>query len=106
MFERLVRLNEQIEREFGERIQMGVGIHGGEAIVGTMGPPKTPLLTAVGDNINIAARMEQKAKDHNVMAVISPTVADELNGLDLSLNRIGEETVKGISKPIGLFTLD
>ena len=62
MFRRVERLNRQLELEFGETVQMGIGIHGGEAIVGTMGPPTTPLLTAVGDNINIAARLEAQTK--------------------------------------------
>lgn len=62
MFRRIGRLNQQLQQEFGETVQMGIGIHGGEAIVGTMGPPKTPLLTAVGDNINIAARLEAQTK--------------------------------------------
>ena len=46
MFRRIEHMNQQLQREFGESVQMGIGIHGGEAIVGTMGPPKTPLLTA------------------------------------------------------------
>ena len=62
MFHRIEQLNQQLQREFGETVQMGIGIHGGDAIVGTMGPPKTPLLTAVGDNINIAARLEAQTK--------------------------------------------
>jgi len=62
MFRRIENLNKQLQQEFGEGVQMGIGIHGGEAIVGTMGPPKTPLLTAVGDNINIAARLESQTK--------------------------------------------
>ncbi|MGD8351078.1 MAG: adenylate/guanylate cyclase domain-containing protein [Gammaproteobacteria bacterium] len=62
MFRRVGLLNEQLRSDFGESVQMGIGIHGGEAIVGTMGPPKTPLLTAVGDNINIAARLEAETK--------------------------------------------
>ncbi|MGB5330595.1 MAG: adenylate/guanylate cyclase domain-containing protein, partial [Gammaproteobacteria bacterium] len=62
MFRRIQVLNEQLQREFGEAVQMGIGIHGGDAIVGTMGPPSTPLLTAVGDNINIAARLEAQTK--------------------------------------------
>jgi adenylate cyclase len=62
MFRRVEQLNRQLQVEFGESVKMGIGIHGGEAIVGTMGPPKTPLLTAVGDNINIAARLEAQTK--------------------------------------------
>jgi len=71
MFRRVDRLNEQLQKEFGESVQMGIGIHGGDAIVGTMGPPKTPLLTAVGDNINIAARLEAETKQQQCDLIVS-----------------------------------
>jgi len=71
MFRRVDRLNGQLQGEFGESVQMGIGIHGGEAIVGTMGPPKTPLLTAVGDNINIAARLEAQTREQQCDLIVS-----------------------------------
>ena len=71
MFARIERLNRQLHSEFGENVQMGIGIHGGEAIVGTMGPPKTPLLTAVGDNINIAARLEAQTRQQGCDLIVS-----------------------------------
>ena len=71
MFRRVNLLNEQLKQEFGETIEMGIGIHGGDAIVGTMGPPKTPLLTAVGDNINIAARLEAQTKKLGYALLVS-----------------------------------
>ncbi|MEM7018738.1 MAG: adenylate/guanylate cyclase domain-containing protein [Pseudomonadota bacterium] len=71
MFQRIDKLNTQLQAEFGESIKMGIGIHGGEAIVGTMGPPKTPLLTAVGDNINIAARLESQTKTLGCDLIVS-----------------------------------
>ncbi|MEM7208064.1 MAG: adenylate/guanylate cyclase domain-containing protein [Pseudomonadota bacterium] len=71
MADRLAKLNVQLKEEFGETIKMGIGIHGGEAIVGTMGPPKTPLLTAIGDNINIAARLESQTKQNACDVIVS-----------------------------------
>ncbi|MDH3386972.1 MAG: adenylate/guanylate cyclase domain-containing protein [Gammaproteobacteria bacterium] len=71
MFRRIDALNQQLQREFGETVQMGIGIHGGDAIVGTMGPPKTPLLTAVGDTINIAARLEAQTKTLDCDLIVS-----------------------------------
>ncbi|TNF90970.1 MAG: adenylate/guanylate cyclase domain-containing protein [Gammaproteobacteria bacterium] len=71
MFRRIDSLNQQLQREFGETVKMGIGIHGGDAIVGTMGPPKTPLLTAVGDNINIAARLEAQTKQQGCDLIVS-----------------------------------
>ncbi|GJL81548.1 MAG: hypothetical protein DHS20C01_11820 [marine bacterium B5-7] len=62
MFDRLDRLNERLEPEFSLKIRMGIGIHTGTTIVGRMGPPGAPVLTAIGDNINIAARLESASK--------------------------------------------
>jgi adenylate cyclase len=79
MFYRIDQLNQQLRREFNESIQMGIGIHGGDAIVGTMGPPRTPLLTAVGDNINIAARLEAKTKELGCDLIVSTATLDAEN---------------------------
>jgi adenylate cyclase len=78
MFQRIDRLNRQLQQEFNETVKMGIGIHGGDAIVGSMGPPRTPLLTAVGDNINIAARLESKTKELDCDLIVStPTLETE-----------------------------
>jgi adenylate cyclase len=77
MFQRIDHLNQRLAIEFGENISMGVGIHGGDAIVGTMGPPKTPLLTAVGDNINIAARLESQTKILKNDCIVSQETLDK-----------------------------
>lgn len=90
--------------KFGRAPEFRAGIHGGEVIVSEQGDLRRAI-EFNGDNINIAARMEQKAKDHGLLVVISETIANELKGGDVALKRVGEETVKGISKPIGLYTL-
>jgi len=79
MFRRIDKLNRQLLQEFNESIQMGIGIHGGDAIVGTMGPPRTPLLTAVGDTINIAARLEAGTKDFGCDLIVSVATLDAEN---------------------------
>lgn len=94
MFRRIENLNQQLQREFGETVQVGIGIHGGEAIVGTMGPPKTPLLTAVGDNINIAARLEAQTKVLGCDLIVSvQTLATA--SIDYSMGQVQEIEVRG-----------
>jgi len=83
MFRRLKRLNEVLSTEMGQALEMGVGIHTGEAIVGTMGPPDAPTLTAVGDTVNVAARLEAETKTFGCRVVVSQATA-ESGGLDLS----------------------
>ncbi len=92
------------EKEFGRRPAFRAGVHGGDVIVSEQGDLRRAI-EYNGDNINIAARMEQKAKDHNLPVIISGVLADALKAGAVPLTRVGEETVKGISKPIALFTL-
>jgi adenylate cyclase len=83
MFRRLERLNEDLSAEMGQALEMGIGIHTGEAIVGTMGPPDAPALTAVGDTVNVAARLEAETKTFGCRIIVSQATV-ETGGLDLS----------------------
>ncbi len=71
MLAHLGRLNERLNDELDAPLRIGIGVHTGEAIVGTMGPPTSPNYSAIGDNINIAARLEAKTKDLQCTVVIS-----------------------------------
>lgn len=105
MFRRIGRLNQQLQREFGETVQMGIGIHGGEAIVGTMGPPKTPLLTAVGDNINIAARLEAQTKEQGCDLIVSvATLARE--SIDFPAEEVIDIEVRGRENQVRVCRFD
>ena len=68
MAKRMNDLNSRLSGELAAPLRIGIGIHCGEAIVGTMGPPKSPNFSAIGDNINIAARLEAKTKDFRLHA--------------------------------------
>ena len=54
-----------------EPMRIGIGMHAGVAIVGTMGPPAEPIHSAIGDNINIAARFEGMTKSYGCVLVVS-----------------------------------
>ena len=90
--------------KFGRAPAFRAGIHGGDVIVSEQGDLRRAI-EYNGDNIDIAARMEAKAKEHGLPVVISETIARALEDQDVALKRIGEERVKGISEPIGLYTL-
>ena len=71
MHEKLDHLNRQLASELAEPFAMGIGIHTGSAIVGLMGPPKTPILSALGDVVNTAARLESATKEMDAPVVVS-----------------------------------
>lgn len=105
MVARLERLNERLGAELNEPLRIGIGVHAGEAIVGTMGPPSSPNLSAVGDNINIAARLEQQTKSLNCLLVVSVAVAEHA-GLDLSRFDRHVVPVRGRDAAIDVYAID
>ena len=55
-------LNHQFAAELREPIQFGIGIHGGEVIVGDIGFRDHTVFTALGDAVNVAARLQDMTK--------------------------------------------
>ncbi len=105
MFVRLQRLNERLRADLKEPLQMGIGIHSGEAIVGTMGPPMSPNLSAIGDNINVAARLEGLTKDYGCRVVISAATA-EGGGVELSAFPVHTAAVRGRGKAVRVYAVN
>jgi len=62
--------------DFDDEIRFGMGIHAGQAIVGMMGYGRTVSETAVGDNVNVASRLEELSKKYKCQLVISKYVAE------------------------------
>ena len=83
MLTELEKLNHRLNFELDAPLRVGIGIHSGDAIVGTMGPPLTPIVSAIGDTINIAARLEADTKMHGVPLIVSKITA-ERGGVSLA----------------------
>jgi adenylate cyclase len=102
--ERLARINTALAADLGEPLQAGISIHAGEAIVGTMGPPATPLLSALGDTVNVAARLEEETKQHRCVLVVSAACA-EAGEVDLSAFPRHTSSVRGRSEPVTYYAI-
>ncbi len=89
---------------YGYEAEFRAGLHAGEVIASEQGDLRRSI-EFNGDHINIAARLEQKAKDHNLPLVFSDVVAEALSGTGFETEGFEEETVKGYSKPLRLFRL-
>ncbi len=104
MLSRLDDLNRRLEGELNAPLRMGIGIHAGEAIVGTMGPPTSPNFSAIGDNVNIAARLESQTKVLECVLVVSADAVDN-GGMDFSGVPRHEVTVPGRTQPIAVYAV-
>jgi adenylate cyclase len=72
---RLAVLSEKLREEFGQGVDFGIGLHAGRAAVGWVGYRDTRTLSAVGDAINTASRLQELSKAHAAHLVLSEPVA-------------------------------
>jgi adenylate cyclase len=69
--EGIEELNNTFRSELQTPLRIAIGLHAGPAIVGQMGHGKVSSLTAIGDTINTASRLEGLAKERNVQLAVS-----------------------------------
>ena len=92
-------LSARWEARLGISIRSGVGINTGEAIVGTLGSRQRLEYTAVGDTVNLAARLESITKDFDAPIIISESTWALVDG-QFPARALGEVTVKGKAVPV------
>jgi adenylate cyclase len=67
-------LNKFLEHDLREPIRFGIGINGGEVIVGDIGYRDHMVFTALGDAVNVAARLQDMTKSLACEVVVSDEV--------------------------------
>jgi adenylate cyclase len=67
-------MNHEFASELDQPVQFGIGIHGGEVIIGDIGFRDHTVFTALGDPVNVAARLQDMTKAYNCSVIISQEV--------------------------------
>ncbi|MGD0849436.1 adenylate/guanylate cyclase domain-containing protein [Bradyrhizobium sp.] len=70
----VAELNQFLKHDLREPIRFGIGIHGGEVIVGDIGYRDHMVFTALGDAVNVAARLQDMTKNLGCEAIVSEEV--------------------------------
>lgn len=104
MIQGLEDISASLADELETPLRMGVGIHTGPAVVGRMGYGPALQLTAVGDTINVASRLQDLTKPYKCQLVISDPVANHA-GIDVSDFPQHELTVRNRSEPLTIRTI-
>jgi adenylate cyclase len=104
MSERLVELNQALANDLPEKLRIGIGLHFGPTIVGEMGYGKAVSLTAVGDAVNTASRLESASKEYECELVVSEDLVARA-GVDLSAFPRHEIELRGRRQVIVVRTL-
>ena len=97
--ESVAAVSEALAGELDGALRVGIGIHTGSAVVGRMGYGGAAYLTAVGDTVNVASRLEQLTKDYECDLMISEPVALRAR-LDVSGLPTHTLTVRNRSEPL------
>lgn len=99
---------EELNRSFVERgiqtIDIGIGINTGDAVVGNMGAAMRFDYTAIGDNVNLASRLEGLNKMYGTHIIVSESTK-LLTGGDLPFREIDLVAVKGKQLPVPIYEL-
>ena len=95
----------ELNKEFASKglpsVQIGIGINSGEAIIGNMGSEQRFDYTAIGDAVNVAARLESGTKAAGVDVLIGSATADKAK---VKLQSIPSIEAKGKSKKLEVYT--
>ncbi|HXN15968.1 MAG TPA: adenylate/guanylate cyclase domain-containing protein [Usitatibacter sp.] len=101
--EDLKLLRQELIQQGLPEIRMRVGIHTCVAVVGNLGSSDRFDYTAIGDGVNLAARLEGVNKLYRTEIVVSSETVAKLNG-ELSMRLVDRVIVKGKTEPVEIFT--
>jgi class 3 adenylate cyclase/CheY-like chemotaxis protein len=89
-----------------QSIQAGIGIHSGSVMIGTIGSEERMDFTVLGDNVNLASRIESLTKQYGAGILISDSTLRLYGDLDqLSFREIDWVKVKGKTEPVELYEI-
>ncbi|MDD1749379.1 MAG: adenylate/guanylate cyclase domain-containing protein, partial [Methanothrix sp.] len=103
MLATVASFNREEARPAEQAVQIGIGLHSGPVILGTIGASDRMDSTVLGMTVNLAKRLEEATRSLGVDMLITDQVADRLPlGHGHQLRRLGEASLKGCSGPVGI----
>jgi adenylate cyclase len=94
-------LNQFLSHDLNEPIRFGIGIHGGEVIIGDIGYRDHMVFTALGDAVNVAARLQDMTKTIGCEVIASEEVRIT-GGLAAESLPTQQVTIRGRSEPMSV----
>jgi len=101
IIDRMEVLNQELHKEGYPDIAIGIGINSGRAVVGNMGSEQRFDYTAIGDAVNIAARLESATKEQQVDILVGQSTVKKSS---ITLKYVGEIHVKGKEQGLKVYS--
>ncbi|HWH75983.1 MAG TPA: adenylate/guanylate cyclase domain-containing protein [Candidatus Binatus sp.] len=105
MIDQVELLSRTLAEDLAEPLRIGIGIHCGPAVVGRMGYGTSIHLTAIGDTVNVASRLQDLTKEYKCQLVISEEVAQQ-SGLQVEDLPRHELTVRNRREALAIFAIE
>jgi len=96
----MVSVNEENRKEGLPEVEMGIGVHTGQVVVGNIGSAERMKYGVVGSHVNLTSRIQSYTTGGQIL--ISETTRQEV-GQILKIGREMEVNAKGIDHPITLY---
>ena len=103
MQDAIAALRERLKAQGLPEIRMRIGIHSCTAVIGNLGSADRFDYTAIGDGVNLAARLEGVNKLYGTGILVSGDTASKLGGA-IKLRPVDRVIVKGKTEPVEIFT--
>ncbi|HHY73790.1 MAG TPA: CHASE2 domain-containing protein [Bacillus bacterium] len=98
-----IAMAERLEKKYGRAVYFGVGINSGPAVIGNIGSTDRLDYTAIGDTVNLAARLESNAKPGQIL--ISENTYERIKDLFV-ITPLEAIQVKGKEKPVQIYSVE
>ncbi len=101
---RIERWNANRAARGKQTFAIGVGIHLGEVVVGAIGDDRRLEFTVIGDEVNVASRIEQATKSAGFKLLASDAIIERIGTASTERwQQLGKTAVRGRSAPLGLW---
>ena len=103
ILESIRELNSELRSEGLNELKIGIGIHSGPVVAGTIGTRERQEYTVIGDTVNVASRLESLNKSTGTSILFTESVLD---GLEFPARNLGKTQVRGKEQSLVVFTLE